>query len=180
MIDREAFEKAWLFYWNQPTDMCADYEEEQKRLFENGVRAYLTSAGEGAVPVGWTASAQLELVGLGVTGIIRKDADEFCTVPLYAAPHPPRQDGAREVDVDDALDKLGRAIMALPPDLRSTNPAEGIKKLRAMLTTPPAPDEAVEAEREALCKLLYQRLPPEYCDPIIAEVRARRDGGGGV
>jgi hypothetical protein len=47
-------------------------------------------------------------------------------------------------------------------------------------TTPPAPADAaratVEAEREALCDLLYKRLPPGYCNPIVAEIRARKGG----
>lgn len=145
----------------------------------------LTSAGEGGVPVG-EAGSMPGTDGFTMAAFEAKDVP--IGTKLYAAPHPTRQDGAREGEAvslpgplpwsiltSDEGDPFGAAGAWVDANGEVIDPHEVL----AYINATPAPDEAVEAEREALCKLLYQRLPPEYCDPIISEIRARsrRDVG---
>lgn len=147
MIDREALKKAVDAYHAAGNG----YAWFQKGTnwpapIEAAITAYLTHAGEGAVPVAWrwpdfiwpTRHWQF-----GESDPGNVEGKE----PLYAAPHPPRQDGAREGEVMCGAcgqpwtgEKCGQALNDWPHPV-------------CYPTTPPAPDEA-----EFWCRLLGEAI----------------------
>ncbi|WP_448953040.1 hypothetical protein [Labrys neptuniae] len=185
-IDREALKAACE---TATIAACAAIDPLRSidRITEKAITAYLTATTVGGdeVPVGWTAPAQLELVVLGISGVIRKNADEYCTVPLYAAPPPPSQEGSREVKqwrytegpfVEFWRDGEPHHQLAAPIERRT------------LYTTPAAPDEAVEAERERIISQIARgvevRQPDGTTairamdeDEIVAMIRSRSAGG---
>lgn len=255
MIDREALAEKLR------TASTYGYMPARMRDLIDETVAYLTSAGKRVVPDGWWQTIPKdpsEAMQLAFERT-RMGPDQFCRAyraMLAAAPHPPRQDGAREITgyldrdgkpVDLPADKISpemAAYFGLTPVAQKDGAREGevtrrlgdllavihrdgghylaeyglekacfdaVEKVIGWLsledTTPPAADEAVEAEREA-CALLVEGActavngkhlrgftNPEPIARMLAErdfelagqirarqirARSRRDGGGGV
>lgn len=175
MIDREALRQAIVAADEAYLASGAEDSGAFNEAIEAAITAYLTHAGEGAVPEpGYGASAQE-----WQDHFVREQAKKVAALgPVAAAPHPPRQDGAREgelVEPPSKLDpnwrsrckelwqKLGRDQMLRQGDPVETlmefyvevwiegwqegdnTPIPSLAALTPLDTTPPAPDEA-EAE----------------------------------
>lgn len=162
MIDREAFHQAMeVFYLGNGTGGVA------AATLRAAITAYLTSAGEGDVPVGWQWRSRIKDImdrgawdawenGRAPQGDDRAPWMEYEERTLYAAPHPPRQDGARDGEAEafrNADEEDWKRLFAMIDDSGHGRFWKAVfndfRRYRTLYTTPPAPDEAVEAEREA-------------------------------
>ncbi|MGO4337838.1 hypothetical protein AB4037_23255 [Labrys sp. KB_33_2] len=215
MIDREArtlvdrygeamFSRGSLHeYTAQERDICDKRVKAAKVALLDLIDALaLTSAGGGAVPVAWKWRVNTpKYTGAWFLSETRHGAAVYEEIPLYAAPHPPSQDGAREVDAalfieEGALERLVKSASGAGLyDVARERRGDAARKCTIPLyNTPPAPDEAVEAELNlddyhsapsGIGPLAYtwKDKPHRLLYDLIKALRlqrSRRDVGGGV
>lgn len=222
MIDREALdaaEETYKAHWSA--------SQSDRTMLARAITAYLTSAGEGAVPVGWqlVPTKHAGSDGTILAGLTWEMHDAFWgahklsiekhgsfestnagyNAMLAAAPPPPRQDGAREGELPGPLpwslntehtdpwvqDATGM-LMFSTIGMSETQARSFVSWINA--TTPPAPDEAVEAPIAWACQAnnsewehtndmrYMERLRSEgwtiYSMYVEDRARSRRDVGG--
>lgn len=178
MIDREALEKAMWAYAPHTSG-----QPDRDRL-SAAITAYLTHAGEGAVPVGWqlvpvAMTADMVLAAHRQIDWCRNDQNTHRPThesqtehggtsceddlrdawrdALAAAPPPPRQDGAREGEatpIGYLVEAWGTWGGTIWPEIDAFEMRDRGHSIRAVYGTPPAPDEAVEAFKERLEEML--------------------------